>query len=237
MGRKRKDQRGELARTALIEAAEELFAEKGVENVSIREIGKAIGSDNNAVVTYYFGNKSGLLQAIYEYRIPELEQKRSELLDLAESNGLGQDVLALLYVLLAPIFKQRNSKGAPSYAGFLASIAHSPDISMVSLSQSYPVTRELADRLRSALKLSEKRFWRRLRLISAMIIEATKDAVEKELEGEKSSQINAFFIESLQMASLALSAPLQSPDGLRSFLKTVNKSKLLIGSPTTKAQS
>src|SRR5688572_28715501 len=147
MARKRKDSRGEATRVALLEAAEELFADKGIENVSLRQIGEAIGSDNNAVVSYYFGTKAGLLRAIYEHRAPSLEARRSDLLQLADEAGKGADVLTLLYALWAPIFEQRNAKGKPSYAGFLASIEHAPVISMIALSRQYPATRELADRM------------------------------------------------------------------------------------------
>jgi AcrR family transcriptional regulator len=215
MRRKRNDPRRELTQAALIEAAEELFADHGVDNVSLRQIGEAIGSDNNAVVTYYFGSKKGLLRAIYEYRVPALEAKRSELLAAADAAGRGEDMLILLHAQWAPIFEQRNANGKPSYAGFLGSISHSPLISVTTLARSYPRTREITDRLRRLANLSERLFWQRLRLISTMMILAIQDAVELEQDQAKPSQINAVFADALQMGTAALCAPIGAASGLR----------------------
>jgi len=54
---------GEAVRRALLEAARELFAERGFEAVTLREIAAAAGV-NAAMVHYYFGNKQGLYLAI-----------------------------------------------------------------------------------------------------------------------------------------------------------------------------
>lgn len=207
MRRKRNDPRRELTQVALIEAAEEMFADRGIDNVSLRQIGEAIGSDNNAVVTYYFGSKEGLLRAIYEYRIPALEAKRAELLDSADAAGRGEDILALLHAQWAPIFEQRNANGKPSYAGFLGSISHSDLISVTDLAQAYPKTREITDRLRRLSKVTQRLFWQRLRLISVMMILSIQDAVEIERQGAKPAQIQSVFVDALEMAAVALSAP------------------------------
>ncbi|GAA4454661.1 TetR/AcrR family transcriptional regulator [Rurimicrobium arvi] len=53
---------------SIINAAEELFAEAGFDGASVRDIaGKA--NVNVAMISYYFGSKEKLLQAIFEYRI------------------------------------------------------------------------------------------------------------------------------------------------------------------------
>lgn len=219
MARKRKDPRGEVTRIALIEAAEELFAENGIDNVSLRQIGDAIGSDNNAVVSYYFGSKAGLLKAIYEYRVPALEARRSELLGRAEAVGNGSDTLALLHALWAPIFEQRNAHGKPSYAGLLASLEHAPPlISMVELSRQHPTTRELAERLhRSAGDISEALFWQRLRLTTMMMVAAIQDSVRLESDGAARSEIDAVFADALNMSAAALMANRGTTETLRAL--------------------
>ncbi len=52
----------------LIETAEKLFAEKGFDATSVREIAKVAGI-NLAMISYYFGSKEKLLEAIFNYRI------------------------------------------------------------------------------------------------------------------------------------------------------------------------
>lgn len=53
---------------AIISAAEELFAEAGFDGTSVRDIASKAGV-NVAMISYYFGSKEKLLQAIFEYRI------------------------------------------------------------------------------------------------------------------------------------------------------------------------
>ena len=62
-------------RSRLIRTALELFADRGLDNVSLREIGVAAGQGNNAAVQYYFGDRDGLLKAI----IAELSATNSTL--------------------------------------------------------------------------------------------------------------------------------------------------------------
>jgi AcrR family transcriptional regulator len=64
----------------IICAAERLFAERGLEGVSMREIGVAAGNSNKSAVQYHFGSKEQLLQAIFEYRLPRLHERRSLLI-------------------------------------------------------------------------------------------------------------------------------------------------------------
>ena len=49
--------RGDETRQKIIDAAEALMAERGVEAVSINEIVKAAGQRNPSALNYHFGNK------------------------------------------------------------------------------------------------------------------------------------------------------------------------------------
>jgi hypothetical protein len=49
-------------RRALKQVARRLIAERGVRNVSVRQIGEAAGQKNKKVVAYYFGKKDKLLR-------------------------------------------------------------------------------------------------------------------------------------------------------------------------------
>jgi AcrR family transcriptional regulator len=65
----------------IVLVAERLFAERGVDGVSLRQIGAAAGSGNNSAVQYHFGSKDQLVQAIFEYRLPRLHERRMQLID------------------------------------------------------------------------------------------------------------------------------------------------------------
>jgi AcrR family transcriptional regulator len=70
----------------LILAAERLFAERGIDAVSVRAINAAAGS-NVAAVHYHFGSKEALLEALIRERSQEVFERRAVLLDQLEAGG------------------------------------------------------------------------------------------------------------------------------------------------------
>ena len=72
--------------TALILAAERLFAERGVEGVSLRQVNQAANQKNNAAAHYHFGSRDGLVTAVLMYRIPDLDRRRGALLQRQSSD-------------------------------------------------------------------------------------------------------------------------------------------------------
>jgi AcrR family transcriptional regulator len=72
----------------LVRTAERLFAEHGLGGVSLRQISAAAGNGNNSAVHYHFGSKESLVQAIFEYRLPALNERRQELLDERDPHDL-----------------------------------------------------------------------------------------------------------------------------------------------------
>lgn len=55
----------ERSREAILDAAEKLFAEKGYESTSLKEIGKAAGL-SRGTPAYFFGSKDGLYRAVLD---------------------------------------------------------------------------------------------------------------------------------------------------------------------------
>ena len=64
------------AKEQIVLVAERLFAERGIDGVSLRQIGAAAGNGNNSAVQYHFGSKDNLIQAIFEYRLDNLHERR-----------------------------------------------------------------------------------------------------------------------------------------------------------------
>lgn len=70
----------------LLDAAERLFAEKGVAAASLREItGEA--DTNVAAVSYHFGSKDGLVRAVWARRMLPVNEERLHRLDAAEADA------------------------------------------------------------------------------------------------------------------------------------------------------
>jgi AcrR family transcriptional regulator len=67
---------GPSTKEQLVLTAERLFAEQGIDGVSLRQIAIESGNANNSAVQYHFGSKDNLIQAIFEYRVPQLARRR-----------------------------------------------------------------------------------------------------------------------------------------------------------------
>ena len=72
-------------RLHLIATAEKLFAQRGFEAVSMREINRAAGQGNASALHYHFGSREVLVEAIIAWRMHPVNQRRNEILD-----GLSQ---------------------------------------------------------------------------------------------------------------------------------------------------
>ena len=66
-------------KSAVLSAAERLFALNGFRNVSVRDITAAAGV-NLASVNYHFGSKDALLFEIFRRRTAELNRERARML-------------------------------------------------------------------------------------------------------------------------------------------------------------
>lgn len=74
---------GDKTRIRIIEAAEELFADAGYEGASLRKI-MANAGVSISLINYHFGNKEGLLRAIFEHKAAPLNKQRHDLILAAE---------------------------------------------------------------------------------------------------------------------------------------------------------
>jgi len=72
----------------IVVTAERLFAEHGIDGVSLRQIAAEAGSANNSAVHYHFGSKHGLVAAIFQHRLPQLLSERRLLLARCDADDL-----------------------------------------------------------------------------------------------------------------------------------------------------
>jgi AcrR family transcriptional regulator len=89
-------------RARLVDAAERLFAERGVDAVSLREIARAAGAKNVIAVQYHFSDRDGVLRAILDKHLPEVDSRRNALLDEIEG-ARTQELRAMASALVRPL--------------------------------------------------------------------------------------------------------------------------------------
>jgi AcrR family transcriptional regulator len=103
----------------IILAAEALFAKYGIEGASLREISARAGQSNNSAVQYHFGSRDGLVQAVFEHRMFQMEARRGEMLAAARARGTLDDIRTLFEILFLPQLDLHDLDGNHSYAHFL----------------------------------------------------------------------------------------------------------------------
>jgi AcrR family transcriptional regulator len=119
---------GVTTRDRLVAAAEWLFAESGIDGVSLREIIQASGARNTTAIQYHFGDRDGLIRAVIEKHLPSLETRRHALLDSYEadpSEGLRSLGSALVRPYADKLF---DSQGGPQFLQVYAALLNRPHV-------------------------------------------------------------------------------------------------------------
>lgn len=139
-------------KTRLIAAAEKLFAERGIDAVSLNEVQRAAGQKNKSALQYHFGTKERLLEAIIDKHVPGIALRRHAWLDDIEASGRCE-VRDLMKALVVPVFeKLDDADGGRAYLAIYAQLIGNPNTS--TLWNSAIRTNRGADRLMRMLARS-----------------------------------------------------------------------------------
>lgn len=89
----------------ILDSAEALFAEHGVESVPLRRIIAEAGV-NQAAIHYHFGTREALIRAVFARRFDPINRERIARLDALEASAAGSSVSIedILYAVVAPAF-------------------------------------------------------------------------------------------------------------------------------------
>ena len=180
------------AKAAMIEVAEKLIGERGLDNVSMRDVATVAGQRNNSAVQYHFGSRDGLIRHILRRRLTALDEDRRARLAAIDEQGLGTDVSSLVTVLFEPIVDLlRASPEATHYARFLQRVGpvmgpEAPDVQLRSATDAVVV------RLIDALSHLPRRVaFERIDLATQMFTGAL--AVYEDRRDARSSVVNTRF--------------------------------------------
>ena len=134
--------RRQTAAESLLKAAERLFGRLGIDGVSLREIAAAAGHRNVNAVQYHFGDKGGLVRAIYERNLAILDRRRGELLDQLRIESRLDSLPALVRCFFQPLVELVDEDGLHGYAAFHNQALNSPrwSVGQVDWAHVAPVT-------------------------------------------------------------------------------------------------
>jgi AcrR family transcriptional regulator len=147
----------------IIEAAERLFARRGFNGVSLREITSEAGVDV-ALVKYYFDSKQGLFDALLHRRAEILNDLRAEALDRVLARNDPAPVEEIIDAFTHPLLNEIVGEDETwrDYFGLLAQVNNNPDWGGMAMSRHFdPLVRRFIDALRDALPGTDEAdlFW------------------------------------------------------------------------------
>ncbi|WP_101759925.1 TetR/AcrR family transcriptional regulator [Oceanicoccus sp. KOV_DT_Chl] len=198
-------------RQRLILAGEQLIGEMGIEGISLRQINTAAGQKNISAAHYHFGTKLGLVEAIYDYRMKQVNERREKMLD--QNAG---DIRALIEAWVYPMVDVMNESTSGShYIRFLAKVSNHADNDIRKLWDAHHSSglQKIATGLRQLLiDIPEKLFGMRFGLAMLQLIHALAEyerLIELSDDGEVIS--SALFVGNLVDVLVAsLQAPIAS---------------------------
>jgi len=113
-------------RTRLLDTAEELLDQYGIDGVSVRTVTKAAGHRNSSAVNYHFGDREQLIVAVLERRRLAVEARRQALLEALEADGELTPGDAVL-VALQPLVELLDEPAGRRYLRLLHQASIHPD--------------------------------------------------------------------------------------------------------------
>ncbi|GGA77252.1 TetR family transcriptional regulator [Nitratireductor aestuarii] len=180
-------ERGKMAREAILQAAERIFAEDGI-NASLRKV-MAEADVNVGAINYHFGTREDLLREMLERRVSIIVGERLTLLAEAESLNNPAELRDIVAALLTPTFRpdRWNDEGWRNYFKVQAHLRSQPSqknypISANLFAKQHQLFVEAIGRTLPDLGKTEL-FWRYYCLMSAMNQSVTNPYRIRELSG------------------------------------------------------
>jgi AcrR family transcriptional regulator len=110
----------------LLQTAERLFAQAGVENVALTQIVAQAGQRNRSALHYHFGSRAGVLTAVLNRRLAAINARREAMMDALPADPTAAQVLHAEIAPLAQVALE-EPWGA-DYISILAQVVFHPQL-------------------------------------------------------------------------------------------------------------
>ena len=129
----------------ILKAAEQLFSERGIDAVSLREITSAAGV-NSAAAHYHFGSKEAVLEALFALRARPIAERREELLGRLKLDRQGRPKLEdVLRAFLQPALDALTTPEGVAFTMLRARMAFErEEVRRAALGQAFNRSSEMA---------------------------------------------------------------------------------------------
>ena len=122
----RLNENGRETQERIFNAAERLFAERGIDAVSTRDIIDAAGV-NGGSIHYHFGTREQLIVALVERRAGYLGVQRNRYLDELEASG-EINLRSVVDVLVRPTAELARDPDGRHHAGFIVAVTNKREL-------------------------------------------------------------------------------------------------------------
>ena len=149
----KRSQRSLATSERILDSAEELFAQRGIYGVTMREIAELAGVDT-ALLHYYFESKRGVFHAVFARRADVLNTARLAEFDRYEAENKGvYDVDEIVAAYLRPMFKlnREGGKGWRNFCAFAGNLGSAPELAAIFAEKFEPVLKRFFGLLRKAV--------------------------------------------------------------------------------------
>ena len=180
---------GSSKRDRILDVAEELFAERGYDGVTLRQIASGAGVDV-ALASYHFGKKLDLFQAVFDRRAGLLNQARRQALEecLAKAGKRGPSVEQIVEAFLRPLelAQETADSGWENYLALIAYVNNSPQWGPTMMSSAFDkLVNEYIDALQVALPKASREdlYWCYHNLSGALTLTLARTGRINQLSG------------------------------------------------------
>jgi AcrR family transcriptional regulator len=141
--------RGQRTRERLLDAAERLWGERGVDAVSLREIRLEAGQRNSSALQFHFGDRDGLQLALSQRHLPRISAEQERLYGDLVAAGRHEDLAGLVEVMVRPGAEYvRRGPSERAWTKIVAQQVSRPELELAVVAEHVP---ELTYRIGAAL--------------------------------------------------------------------------------------
>lgn len=113
-------------KSALLQSAERLIAEKGLGSVSVKMITAEAGAKNPSAVHYHFGSIESLIKEVFARRYRDMEKERADRIALIDELDPDRRLVALLEAGMGPMMESCLEENGRLYVRFCLQFVTDP---------------------------------------------------------------------------------------------------------------
>lgn len=199
-------------REVLLDTAERLFGQHGLEGVSLSRITREAGQRNASALHYHFGSKTDLLKALLARRMEGINARRHAMLELVDESDRTSALRRVAEALVIP-FAEQVDQGGRHYVRLVAQLHGDPRTRTFRLTRgvhdsAIRETAELVPRLLPDIPREIVR--QRLLLVTSLIIHAVAEQERAMAEGSPRNVMPLFVGNLVDVIQAMLLAPVSS---------------------------